>query len=357
MEYRYLGRSGLRVSALAMGTFTFGGRGDFGMVGSADVASAGRLVDACLDRGVNLIDTANMYSLGLSEEIVGEVMATRDPDTLICSKARMRIGDGPNDEGISRWHLIRECERSLKRLRRDHIDIYLMHEWDGRTPVEEAMAALDILVKHGKVRYFGCSNWSGWQVMKGLMASGAGGLERFTAQQIHYTLEARESEYELLPLSVDQGIGVMIWSPLVAGLLTGKHTREGFAEGSRQESGWTEPPIRDWDRLWRIVDVLRDVAEGHGVPPAQVALAWLLQRPAVATLVVGGRTEDQFAQTLAACDLKLSEEDVTKLDEVSRPPLIYPYWHQHQFAKPRFSDADWALHRGQKVDGLEGYSD
>ncbi len=355
MEYRYLGRTGLRVSALAMGTFTFGGRGDFGMVGAQDVGDAARLVDTCLDHGVNLIDTANMYSLGLSEDIVGQVMKDRDPDVLICSKARMRIGEGPNDEGMSRWHLIRECERSLKRLGRDHIDIYLMHEWDGRTPVEEAMSALDRLVQDGKVRYFGCSNWSAWQVMKGLMASGAGGVERFAAQQIHYTLEAREAEYELLPLSVDQGLGVMIWSPLVAGLLTGKHSRDGFAEGSRQGKGWTEPPIRDWDRLWSIVDVVRAVADARGVPPAQVALAWLLQRPAVATLVVGGRTEAQFAETLGACDLKLTADEVAKLDAVSRPPLIYPYWHQHQFAKPRFSVADEALHDGQMVDGMEGY--
>ncbi|MEM7491652.1 MAG: aldo/keto reductase, partial [Pseudomonadota bacterium] len=227
MEYRYLGRTGLRVSALSMGTFTFGGQGDFARVGAQDAAEAARLIDACLDRGVNLIDTANMYSLGLSERIVGEVMKDRDPDVLICSKARMRIGERPNDEGMSRWHLIRECERTLEKLQRDHVDIYLLHEWDGRTPVEEAVAALDRLVQDGKVRYFGCSNWSGWQVMKGLMASGAGGLERFAAQQIHYTLEAREAEYELLPLSVDQGLGVMVWSPLAAGLLSGKHGREG----------------------------------------------------------------------------------------------------------------------------------
>ncbi|HCQ65653.1 MAG TPA: aldo/keto reductase [Rhodobacteraceae bacterium] len=353
MQYRYLGRSGLKVSALSMGTFTFGGRGFFARLGAQDEAEAGRLVDTCLDRGVNLIDTANMYSTGLSEEIVGAVMKDRDPDTLISTKARMRIGDGPNDEGMSRWHLIRECERSLKRLGRDHIDIYLIHEADGQTPMEEVLAALDRLVQDGKVRYFGCSNWSAWQVMKGLMASGAGGLERFTAQQIHYTLEAREAEYELLPLSVDQGLGVMVWSPLAAGLLTGKHGPKGFAEGSRQAQGWTEPPVRDWDRLWGIVDVLRDIAGDR--PIAQVALAWLLQRPAIATVVVGGRTEAQFGETLGASDIVLTEAEIAQLDAVSRPPLIYPYWHQHQFAKPRFADADWALHAGQMVDGLDGY--
>ena len=353
MKYRHLGRSGLRVSALSMGTFTFGGRGDFGRVGAQDAAEAGRLVDVCLDRGVNLIDTANMYSTGLSEAIVGEVMATRDPDALICTKARMRIGDGPNDEGMSRWHLIRECERSLKRLRRDHVDVYLLHEWDGRTPPEEAMAALDRLVADGKVRYFGCSNWSGWQVMRGLMASDARHLERFACQQVHYTLEAREAEYELLPLSVDQGLGVMVWSPLAAGLLSGKHDRDGFAAGSRQRAGWSEPPVRDWDRLWRIVDVLRDVAGDR--PVAQVALAWLLRRPAVATLVVGGRDAAQFEETLGACEMALDDEEVARLDAASRPPLIYPHWHQHQFAAPRFSQADRALHDGQSVDGLEGY--
>ena len=357
MEYRQLGRSGLRVSALSMGTFTFGGEGAFGAVGAQGPVEAGRLVDACLDRGVNLIDTANMYSTGRAEEIVGEVMTTRDPDVLICSKARMRIGDGPNDEGASRWALIRECERSLKRLRRDHLDIYLVHEWDGLTPADEIVAALDRLVQDGKVRYFGCSNWSGWQAMKGLMASDARGLERFACQQIHYTLEAREAEYELLPLSVDQGLGVMVWSPLAAGLLTGKHDRDAFAEGSRQRAGWTEPPVRDWNRLWRIVDVLRDVAEARGTTPAAVALAWLLRRPAVATLVVGGRTKDQFAQTLAACDVALTDADMERLGKVSRPPLIYPHWHQHQFCGPRMSPADRALHDGQRVDGLEGYGE
>ena len=353
MRYNYLGRSGLRVSALAMGTFTFGGRGDFGMVGAQDVAEAGRLVDACLDRGVNLIDTANMYSLGLSEEIVGAVMADRDPDVLICSKARMRIGDGPNDEGASRWHLIRECERTLRRLRRDHVDMYLMHEWDGRTPPEETLSALDRLVQDGKVRYFGCSNYSGWQVMRGLMASDARGLERYACQQIHYTLEAREAEYELLPLSVDQGLGVIVWSPLAAGLLSGKHSRDGFAAGSRQRQGWTEPPIRDWDRLWAIVDVLREVAGDR--PVAQIALAWLLSRPAVATLVVGGRNEDQFAQTLGACDVALTDGETARLDAVSRPPTIYPHWHQHQFTADRFGAPERATHDGQRVDGLEGY--
>ena len=345
MEYRTLGRTGLKVSALAMGTFTFGGRGPFARVGAQGVADARRLVNVCLDGGINLFDTANMYSTGLSEEILGEALEGRRDRVLISSKARMRIGDGPNDEGASRFHLIRECERSLKRLRTDRIDLYHIHEWDGTTPVEETMAALDALIAQGKVRYAGCSNYAGWHVMKSLMASERHGLARFATQQIHYTLEAREAEYELLPISVDQGIGVTVWSPLAAGLLSGKHRNGRIAEGSRQAEGWTEPPIRDAARLWRIVDALVEVGEAHGLEAAQVALAWLLTRPAVASLVVGGRTAEQFQANLRAVDLRLSEEELARLDAVSALPPIYPYWHQGQFARDRFSEADWALHR------------
>ena len=347
MEYRTLGRSGLKVSAIAMGTFTFGGVGPFARVGNQGVPEARALVDLCIDHGVNVFDCANMYSGGVAEEILGEVLDGRRDQVLVTSKARMRIGAGPNDEGTSRWHLIRECERSLKRLRTDYIDIYYMHEWDGTTPVEEKMAALDLLVQQGKVRYVGCSNYSGWHVMKSLMASERDRRVRFVTQQIHYTIEAREAEYELLPIGVDQGVGVLVWSPLAGGLLTGKH-RRGLPtpEGTRQSAGWTEPPIRDQNRLWNIVDVLVDVGAAHGVSAAQVALAWLLTRPAVASLVVGGRTEAQFRDNIAAVDLKLTAEDLVRLNEVSKPPLIYPYWHQGQFGVDRFSAADHALHDG-----------
>lgn len=344
MQYRTLGRSGLKVSAITMGTFTFGGEGPFGMVGKQGVAEAQRLVDLCIDHGVNLFDTANMYSTGTSETILGEVLEGRYADILVTSKVRMRIGDGPNDEGASRWHIIRECERSLKRLRTDHIDLYYIHEWDGLTPVEETMAALDTLVQQGKVRYTGCSNYSAWHVMKSLAAAG-GAPGRFATQQIHYTLEAREAEYELLPLSVDQGLGVLVWSPLAAGLLTGKHRRgQAAPDGSRQAAGWNEPPIRDTERLWRIVDALTEIAAGHGVSAAQVALAWLLTRPAVSSLVVGGRTEDQFRENFRAVDLTLGEAELQRLNDVRRLPLIYPYWHQHNFTRDRFSEADQALH-------------
>jgi aryl-alcohol dehydrogenase-like predicted oxidoreductase len=344
MEYRTLGRTGLKVSTLAMGTFSFGGRGPFGAIASQDVPDAARLIDCCTDHGVNLIDTANMYSTGLSEEIVGEVLADRSPDLLISSKARMRIGDGPNDEGASRWHLIRECERSLKRLQRDHIDIYHIHEWDGQTPVEETMEALDTLIRQGKIRYAGCSNYTGWQIMKSLMASERCNFQRFVTQQIHYTLEAREAEYELLPLSVDQGVGVTVWSPMAAGLLSGKHTRkQPVAPESRQDRGWSEPPIRDYDRLWNIVDVLTDIASAHEVEAAQVALAWTLTRPAVASLIVGGTSVTQFQNNFRAVSLTLSADDLSRLDAVSRPAQIYPLWHQQQFASPRFGTAELAL--------------
>lgn len=346
MEYRILGRSGLKVSVITMGTFTFGGKGAFGMVGQHGVPEARRLVDLCIDNGVNVFDTANMYSTGLSEEILGEVLDGRRERVLVTSKARMRIGDGPNDEGVSRHHLIRECERSLKRLRTDHIDIYYMHEWDGTTPVEEKMAALDTLVQQGKVRYVGCSNYSGWHIMKSLMASDRDRRPRFVTQQIHYTLEAREAEYELLPISVDQGLGVLVWSPLAAGLLTGKHRRgQPTPEGSRQFAGWTEPPIRDEEKLWSIVDVLVEIGEVRGVSAAQVALAWLLTRPGVSSLVVGGRNEAQFLDNFGAVSLRLTAEEMARLNAVSRVPLIYPYWHQRNFATDRFCEADWALHR------------
>ena len=344
MEYRSLGRSGLKVSAISMGTFSFGGEGDFAKVASQGIKEAQRLVDVCIDGGVNLFDTANMYSLGRSEEILGEVLQGKRDQVLISSKARMRIGDGPNDEGVSRYHLIRECERSLKRLRTDHIDIYFMHEWDGLTPLEEMLSALDMLMRQGKIRYIGCSNYSGWHIMKALGIAEQRNLPRFVTQQIHYTLEAREAEYELLPISVDQGLGVMVWSPLAAGLLSGAFGRNRAPASSRQASGWSEPPIRDTERLWNIIEVLDDIATARGVSAAQVSLAWTLSRPAISSLVVGGLSEEQFRDNIAAVDLKLSAEELERLNQVSRPAYIYPYWHQHNFAKERFSAGDWALH-------------
>ena len=352
MEYRTLGRSGLKVSAITMGTFSFGGVGGFSRIASQGVAEARRLIDACIDGGVNLFDTANMYSLGRSEEILGEALGDKRNDVLIASKARMKIGDGPNDEGVSRYHLIRECERSLKRLGRDHIDIYFMHEWDGTTPLDEMLSALDTLQRQGKIRYVGCSNYSGWHIMKSLHVAETKNLPRFVTQQIHYTLEAREAEYELLPISVEEGLGVMVWSPLAGGLLSGRHSRGDTAPDSRVARGWPEPPIRDQDRLWKIVDVLKAIGSERGVSTAQVGLAWTLSRPAVSTLVVGGTSEQQFRDNIAAVEIKLTPDELDRLNSVSRLPYIYPYWHQHNFARGRFSQADWALHASYEDLGL-----
>jgi aryl-alcohol dehydrogenase-like predicted oxidoreductase len=347
MEYRTLGRSGLKVSTMTMGTMTFGGGGGFAKVGNTDVAGARRLIDLCIDSGINLLDTANVYSSGLSEEIIGEALGgKRKSDVLIASKARMRIGKGPNDEGLSRHHLIRECENSLKRLRTDVIDIYFLHEWDGLTPLEETLAALDTLIEQGKIRYVGCSNYSGWHIMKALAVSDRDRRPRFVTQQIHYTLEAREAEYELLPISVDQGLGVLVWSPIAGGLLSGKHRRDqATPEGSRQLAGWKEPPIRDENRLWNIVDALVEIGAARGVSAAQVALAWLLGRPAISSLVIGGRNEAQFKDNIAAASLKLADDERAKLDAVSRPPLLYPYWHQQWTARDRFGEADKVMDR------------
>ncbi len=344
MEYRTLGRSGLKISTLTMGTMTMGGKGWANMVGSQGVQEATRLIDMCLDAGVNILDTADAYSAGACEEIIGEVLGgKRRNGVLLATKARFPMGSGPNDQGLSRQHLIAACEGSLRRLKTDVIDLYQVHEWDGQTPLEETMEALDTLIRHGKVRYIGCSNFSGWHIMKALGVCTQEHRQRFISQQIHYTLEAREAEYELLPVSLDQGLGVLVWSPIAGGLLSGKHRRGAKADGTRFTAGWTEPPIRDEDRLWKIVDVLVDIAKERNVSGAQVALAWTLGRPGITSVIIGGRTEEQFADNLKACDLKLTGEERKRLDDISLPPLIYPYWHQRNTASERLGPADLAL--------------
>jgi aryl-alcohol dehydrogenase-like predicted oxidoreductase len=345
MEYRQLGRSGLKVSVLTMGTMTIGGKGNFAKVGNVGLAEARRYIDLCIDQGVNLIDTANVYSAGASEEIVGQALGgKRKGGVLVATKARYPMGEGPNDRGLSRYHLINECEASLKRLRTDVIDLYQLHEWDGLTPLEETLAALDLLLASGKIRYVGCSNYSGWHVMKALGIAERDGLPRFISQQIHYTLQAREAEYELIPISLDQGLGILVWSPLAGGLLSGKHRRNQKApEGTRQLAGWSEPPIHDEGKLWDIVDEIVKIAEARGVSGAQVALAWLLGRPGITSLIIGGRTEAQFKDNLAAAELKLSDDERKRLDKVSAPVILYPYWHQLWTAKDRLSAADLAL--------------
>ncbi|MFL5861631.1 MAG: aldo/keto reductase [Solirubrobacteraceae bacterium] len=344
MDYRPLGTSGLQVSALTLGTMTFGGKGNFANVGDTDLAGARRQIDMCLDAGINLIDTANVYSGGRSEEIVGEALEGKRDDVLISTKVRFPMGDSPNDAGLSRHHIVSGCEASLRRLRTDHIDIYHVHEWDGLTPLEETLDALRHLQDSGKIRYLGVSNFAGWQLMKALGIAERDHLPRFVAQQIYYSLQERSAEYELIPLGIDQGLGTLVWSPLAGGLLSGKYRRgQDAPAGSRHLTNWDEPPVYDEDKLYDTVDVLVETAEAHGSSAAQVALAWLLQRPTVSSIVIGARTEEQLADNLKAADLILSDAEASRLEEVSRPPLIYPYWHQRKTASDRLGQADLAL--------------
>ena len=344
MEYRQLGRSGLRISRLTLGTMSFGGRGQFRNVGEVDLEGARRQIAIAMDAGVNLIDTADIYSSGASEEIIGAALEGRRDEVLLATKARFAMGAGPNDAGLSRHHLIEACEASLRRLQTDHIDLYQVHEWDGQTPLEETLGALDHLVSSGKVRYVGCSNYAGWQVMKALRIAHERGLPEFVSQQVYLSLQERSAEYEIVPSAIDQGLGLLIWSPLAGGLLSGKYRRnEPPPEGTRHASEWSEPPVYDVDKLYDTIEVLVEIAGAHGVSAAQVALAWLLARPGVSTVIVGARTEEQLADNLAAEGLELSPDEQARLEAVSRPPLIYPFWHQRASASDRLSAADLSL--------------
>ncbi len=344
MEYRQLGSSGLKVSLHTLGTMNFSGEGFFGMAGSLSVAESKKLVDMAVDHGVNLLDTSNAYTTGKSEEALGAILKGRSDQLMVGTKVRFAMGKGPNEQGLSRFHIIHEAEASLKRLGRDHLDLYFLHEWDGMTPVAEIMEALDTLVKQGKVRYVGCSNFSGWHIMKCMMAADRHNFQKFVVQQIHYTIEAREAEYELMPIAVDQGVGIQIWSPIAGGLLSGKFTRTQKPDISRHLSGWSEPPIRDEERLYKIIDTLIEVGKAHGVSAAQVTLAWAATRPGVASIIVGARNEVQLKDNLAAASLKLTADDLKKLEDVSALPLIYPYWHQFNSASERLGPSDLTLY-------------
>jgi aryl-alcohol dehydrogenase-like predicted oxidoreductase len=344
MKYRQLGRSGLRISELTLGTMTFGGRGPFANVGATELEGARRQIDMALDAGVNLIDTADVYSAGASEEIIGQALSGRRDRVLLATKARFPMGPGPNDAGLSREYLIAACEASLRRLQTDHIDLYQVHEWDGQTPLEETLSALEHLLQSGKVRYVGCSNFGGWQVMKALGIAHRTGLPAFVSQQIYLSLQERSAELEIVPSAIDQGLGLLIWSPLAGGLLSGKYRRGLEApEGTRHATEWDEPPVYDEDRLYDTIDALVEIAEAHGVSAAQVALAWLLARPGITTVIVGARTEEQLADNLAAADLELTADEHARLERVSRPPLPYPFWHQRKTANDRLSEADLSL--------------
>jgi len=335
MEYRPLGCSGLKVPALSFGTSTFGGGDEFFRAwGNTDVAEATRLVDICLGAGVNLFDTADVYSHGLSEEILGKAIAVRRNDVLISTKASFRMAEGPNDLGSSRHHLIRECEDSLRRLQTDHIDIYYLHGFDAQTPIEETLKTLDNLVQSGKVRYIACSNFSGWHLMKSLAISDKYGWSRYVAHQAYYSLVGRDYEWELMPLALDQNVGTVVWSPLGWGRLTGNVRRnQPLPKTSRlHKTAEQGPPVHS-DYVYGVVDAFDDVAKETGKSVPVIALNWLLQRPTVASVIIGARNEEQLRQNLGAAGWNLTAEQITRLDDASKQTPAYPYWHQQQFSE------------------------
>jgi aryl-alcohol dehydrogenase-like predicted oxidoreductase len=325
----------LKVPVLSLGTGTFGGTNEFfKRWGSTDVAEAKRLVDVCLDAGVNFFDTADIYSHGASEEILGQAIKGRREKLLISTKATFPMGEGPNDKGSSRFHLIAACEASLKRLGTDHIDVYFMHGFDALTPVEETLGALDHLIKSGKIRYSGCSNFSGWHVMKSLAMAEKYHLNRYAVYQGYYSLIGRDYEEELMPLGIDQKVGLMVWSPLGWGRLTGKIRRgQPLPEGRIKSGGAEGGPTVDDDYLYKVVDALDVIAKETGKSVPQIALNWLLQRPTVANIVVGARNEEQFKQNLGAVGWKLTTEQIATLDAASAKTPVYPYWHQRAFTE------------------------
>lgn len=337
MEYRQLGRSGFKVPELCFGCGTFGGHDDefFKAWGAADVEEARKLVDICMEAGVNFFDTADIYSFGASESVLGgAIKHLRREEVLISTKATFRFGKGPNDVGSSRYHLIQSLERSLKRLDTEYVDVFHLHETDMLTPVEEMLSTLDQFVRDGKVRYIACSNFSAWRLMKSLSVSERYGWSRYIGHQVYYSLVGRDYEWELMPLAVDQGLGALIWSPLGWGRLTGKIRREtGIPKESRLNSKLVAdagPQVPE-EYLFRVVDSLDEVARETGKTVPQIALNWLLRRPTVSSLIIGARNEQQLRQNLGASGWSLSAEQVEKLDAASERPYAYPYWHQRQF--------------------------
>jgi aryl-alcohol dehydrogenase-like predicted oxidoreductase len=335
MEYRRLGRSGLNVPVLSFGTGTFGGKGQlFAAWGSTDVAEARRLIDICLDAGVSMFDTADVYSAGASESILGEAMKGKRDRCLVSTKATFRFDDAPNNVGSSRQHLLASIDQSLKRLQTDHIDLFQLHGYDAMTPPEEVLSTLDTLVRAGKVRYVGVSNFSGWHISKALGVADRYGYPRYVANQTYYSLIGREYEWELMPLGLEEGIGAVVWSPLGWGRLTGKIRRgTGIPKDSRLHGSAEWGPQVDDEYLFKVVDALDDVAKETGKTIPQVALNWLLQRPTVSTVVIGARNEEQLKQNLGAVGWNLTNEQVAKLDKASDVPLVYPYWHQRGFTE------------------------
>jgi aryl-alcohol dehydrogenase-like predicted oxidoreductase len=335
MEHRLLGGSGFKVPVLSLGTGTFGGGTEFFRAwGSTDAKGASRLIDICLEAGLSMFDSADVYSKGLAEEVLGKAIAGRRDKVIISTKATFDFGPGPNDMGSSRHHLLRAVEGSLKRLGTDYIDLFQLHGFDAQTPIEETLSTLDTLVRAGKIRYIGCSNFSGWHLMKSLAISEKDGLARHVAHQAYYSLIGREYEWELMPLALDQRIGTVVWSPLGWGRLTGKIRRgKPLPKQSRlHETAKDGPPVED-EHLYRVVDAIDAIAKETGKTVPQIALNWLLQRPTVANVIVGARDEAQLRENLGAVGWNLTPAQVAKLDAASEVTPIYPYWHQRGFAE------------------------
>ncbi len=335
MEYRYLGRSGFKVPVLSLGTGTFGGNNEFFKAwGDTDMQGATRLVDICLEAGLNMFDSADIYSNGAAEEILGGAIKGRRDKVIVSTKATFRAGDDPNDVGSSRFHLIQAAERALKRLGTDYIDLFQLHGYDARTPAEETLGALDDLVRAGKIRYVGVSNWSGWHLMKALSVSERYNLARYVAHQAYYSLIGRDYEWELMPLGIEQGVGAVVWSPLGWGRLTGKIRRgQPLPAGSRlHKTADMGPPVPD-EQVYKVVEAIDAIADQTGRSVPQIALNWLLQRPTVSNVIVGARNEEQLRQNLGAVGWNLTAEQLARLDEASAVTLPYPYWQQRGFAE------------------------
>ncbi|MEJ0013298.1 MAG: aldo/keto reductase [Bauldia sp.] len=328
MRYKQLGGTGLLVSEICLGTMTFGGRGIWTNIGEVDQKSADAIVNRALEAGVNFVDTANVYSEGLSEEITGQAMKNSGrprSDFVLATKANGSTGKGPNDRGSSRGHIMDAVKASLKRLGTDHVDLYQIHGQDQATPVEETVRALDDLVRQGHVRYVGVSNWAAWRIMKALGIADAHAWARFASLQAYYTIAGRDLEREIAPLLTDQKVGLMVWSPLAGGLLSGKYDRDGKAEGTARRANFDFPPV-DKDRAFNAIDAMRPIATAHGVSVARIALAWLLHKPFVTTVIVGARDVAQLDDNLAAVDVKLTAHELAALDKVSALPAEYPGW-------------------------------
>ena len=335
MEYRLLGASGLEVSVLSFGTMTLGGEGRFAAMGTVQVEEARRLIEICIEAGVNLFDTADMYSFGKSEEVLGQALGALRKDIVLATKVFFRMEAGTNKAGLSRRQILEGCEASLRRLGTDYIDLYQAHNFDSLTPLEETLRAVEDLIRAGKIRYAGCSNHSGWQLMKAQSTADRLGIPRYISQQINYSLLARDAEHDLVACGLDQGTGIMVWSPLQGGLLTGKF-RRGEAKPAESRLNTLDAPGNiDEERLYRIVDALGEIAARRGVPVCQVALNWVMRKPGVDTVVIGARNERQLRDNLASASWALTDAEVEGLDEASALPLPYPYWHQRKFAGDR----------------------